>query len=418
MKNFPVSRESCFVMRWAVAELQPFLFMRSLPLPVFLMRTRLVWLACLLAFWLGGCAVNPDQSTPTKSLVGSLRLLGEQRIALNAPFMGTVIGGLSGIDYDPRSDTWVAESDDRSEVSPARFYTLKLRYDLQGFHALQVDAVTLLRQADGSLYPDAREAAVRGGDIPDLESIRVDPLDGSLWYSSEGNRPKKMSPFVRRADRDGSYLSQFPTGTMFQVRPDQPLGPRDNLSFEGLSFSPDGQTLWLGMEAPLYQDGEVPTLEHGALARITHYRRDGTIIAQYAYSLDAIAHAPGGRYADNGLSELLAVDAHHLLALERSGVQGSDGVFRFHIRLYEMDISNATDIAAMPALAGQCCIRPAGKRLILDFDTLPLAKIDNLEGVSWGPRLANGHDSLVFISDNNFNASQVTQLLAFEVIPP
>ncbi len=386
---------------------------------VFLIRSRprSTWLVWLMVFSLAGCAVSDGHDTPSAPLVASLRLLGEQRIALNAPFMGTVIGGLSGIDYDRQSDTWVAESDDRSDVSPARFYSLKLRFDLHGFHALQVSAVTLLRQADGSLYPNAQEASVRGGDIPDLESIRIDPVDGSVWYSSEGNRPKNMSPFVRRADRDGRFLSQFPVGPLFKVHPDVSLGPRDNLSFEGLSFSRDGQTLWLGMEAPLYQDGEVPTLEHGALARITHYRRDGTMIAQYAYHLDAIAHAPGGRYADNGLSELLAVDEHHLLALERSGVQGSDGVFRFHIRLYEMDISQATDIANIPALAGQCCVRPASKRLILDFDTLPLPHIDNLEGMSWGPRLANGHESLVFVSDNNFSASQVTQLLAFEVIP-
>lgn len=37
--------------------------------------------------------------------------------------------------------------------------------------------------------------------------------------------------------------------------------------------------------------------------------------------------------------------------------------------------------------------------------------------MSWGPTLANGHRSLVLISDDNFSADEVTQLLAFEVLP-
>ena len=56
------------------------------------------------------------------------------------------------------------------------------------------------------------------------------------------------------------------------------------------------------------------------------------------------------------------------------------------------------------------------KRLVLDMAKHPeIGRIDNIEGVSFGPRLANGNRSLVFVSDNNFNRNQVTQFLAFEV---
>lgn len=377
---------------------------------------RAAWLAC--CAWLVACSQLPQVPTAsTARHIGSLRLLGEQRIALDQPFKGTRIGGLSGIDYDPKTDIWISESDDRSEINPARFYVLRLRYDLQGFHELAVQDVTFLRQADGTLYPGLAEAARRGGDIPDLESIRVDPADGSIWYASEGSRRHGMPPFVRQAGRQGDFIAQLPVGDMFKVDPSRAWGPRDNRAFEGLSFSADGRTLWLGMEAPLYQDGEPARLGRGALVRISRYGRDGALQAQYAYPVDPIRFAPGGRYADNGLSELLAVDDTRLLALERSGVQGGDGVFRFHIRLYEMDLAQASDIRAVPALAGACCVVPATKRLLLDFDTLGLPQVDNLEGIAWGPKLANGHDSLVLVSDNNFTASQVTQLLAFEVIP-
>lgn len=372
-------------------------------------------MACCL--WLTACAQLAPQAAGAHR-IGSLRLLGEQRIALNQPFRDTVIGGLSGIDYDASTDTWVAQSDDRSEINPARFYVLRLQYDLQGFHRLAVEDVRFFRQPDGSLYPGVAERGKRAGDIPDLESIRIDPRDASIWYTSEGSRHFGMSPWVRRADREGNFLAQLAGDPMFDVHPEQKLGSRNNLSFEGLSFSVDGRDLWLGMEGPLYQDGKPPTLKHGAPVRISRISREGTLLAQYAYLLDPIRFAAGGRYADNGLSEILAVDGQRLLALERSGVQGSDGVFNFHIRLYQMDLGQASDIRQVASLKTAPGVIPAAKRLLLDFDTLGLDRVDNLEGVAWGPKLANGHDSLVFISDNNFLPAQVTQVLVFEVLPP
>jgi hypothetical protein len=42
---------------------------------------------------------------------------------------------------------------------------------------------------------------------------------------------------------------------------------------------------------------------------------------------------------------------------------------------------------------------------------------DNIEGVTFGPTLPNGHRTLIFISDNNFASFEKTQLLLFEIIP-
>jgi hypothetical protein len=81
-----------------------------------------------------------------------------------------------------------------------------------------------------------------------------------------------------------------------------------------------------------------------------------------------------------------------------------------------MDVAGATDVSRLAALQGASYV-PARKRLVLDFDTLPLPRIDNIEGLAWGARLANGHDTLVLVSDDNFNQAEVTQLLLFEVVP-
>ena len=63
------------------------------------------------------------------------------------------------------------------------------------------------------------------------------------------------------------------------------------------------------------------------------------------------------------------------------------------------------------------------KTLILDFDSIrpQLTKgiIDNIEGITFGKKLANGNQTLVFISDNNFNmfGTQLSQIIVFELLP-
>ncbi len=57
------------------------------------------------------------------------------------------------------------------------------------------------------------------------------------------------------------------------------------------------------------------------------------------------------------------------------------------------------------------------KMLVLDFTTLGVT-LDNFEAMGWGPPLANGHRSLVVLSDDNFNPLQVTNALVFEVVLP
>jgi hypothetical protein len=208
----------------------------------------------------------------------------------------------------------------------------------------------------------------------------------------------------------------MPLPAMFRMSREE-TGPRDNLTFEGLSFAVDGKTLWASMEAPLYQDGPLASVSGGAMARISRFTRSGELLAQYAYPVDAIPAAPGpGKVGDNGVSEILAVNQHALLVLERSAVQDAEGAYRNHVRVYEMDTAGASDVRGLASLAG-ADYRPAAKRLLLDLDTLGI-RLDNLEAISWGHRLANGHDTLMIVSDDNFSKTQVTQFLLFEVIPP
>ncbi|MCC7699021.1 esterase-like activity of phytase family protein [Janthinobacterium sp. EB271-G4-7A] len=373
-------------------------------------RARLIP-ALAISILFSACASFPHDAPVT-----GLRLIGEQRIALKYPFEGTTVGGLSGIDYDAANKSWVMESDDRSAINPARFYRATLAYDSKAFTGVTLASVHFFTQPDGSRYPNLAHAKLEQGDqVPDIETIRVDPQDGSLWYGSEGNRKVGLDPFVRHADSGGHYLATLPTPAMFKVAKDE-IGSRNNMSFEALSFSSDGKSLWLGMEAALYQDAPLATPDHGSVVRITRLDRAGSVLGQYAYPIEPVASRPApGKEADNGVSEILAVNDHQLLVVERAGVEHADGLYTNHVRIYEMETQGATDIQAIPALAGASYV-PARKRLLLDLEKTGLERVDNIEGISWGPRLENGRRSLVMISDDNFNALQVTQILAFEVL--
>lgn len=371
------------------------------------------WLAAVGVAWvLAGCA-----AVPAGEGVAALRFIGEQRIPLKARFEGTTVGGLSGIDYDAARGDWILASDDRSALEPARYYRAALHFTAHSFDAVALTGVHFFRQPDGTTYPNVRQHEVAGGVVADIESARVDPRDGAIWYASEGDRRLGLDPFVRRAAADGAWRGELPLPAMLRAHADREQGVRNNLNLEGLSFAPDGDSVWLALEAPLYEDGEPPTPAHGAPARITQLDRQGRVLGQFAYPLDAIPAAPGdGKPADNGISEIAATGPHTLLVLERSAVQGADGRYRNYIRLYEADLRGATDTRAIPALAG-ARFQPAAKRLVLDFTTLGLPVLDNVEGFAFGPRLPNGHATMVFVSDDNFSKSQVTQLLLFEVLP-
>jgi hypothetical protein len=371
---------------------------------------RLLRHALQIAAFIAGTLPASAQSTPE---IGSLRFIGAVIVPNDTMVDGTLVGGLSGIDYDAAADLWYLISDDKSEQSPARFYTAKLAFGEDRLVAVDIQHAVTLLQADGKPYPGAKA----GGDVPDAESIRRDPRTGDLWWASEGDRKLDLPPFVRVAAPNGAYVGDVPVPPMFRMDMVQEVGPRHNLTFEGLSIAPDGNSAWLAMESALYQDGPIATPSAGAVSRITRLGRDGSILAQFAYPVDPIQAVPTGKHGDNGVGEILALDDRHALVLERSGVEGADGVWKVYIRIYAIDTEGATDIAAVPSLTN-AGYQPVSKRLVIDLAKTPgLGPIDNIEGISWGPTLANGRRTLVLVSDNNFNPPQITQFLAFEIEP-
>lgn len=337
-----------------------------------------------------------------------LNFLGQQTIATGTNFGGVEVGGLSGLDYNPASGSFTVISDDRGERATPRFYDVDLSYGPGGFTGVTINSQTNMRRPDGTVFPASPRQV-------DPESIRHSG-SGTLFWSSEGNfntdPALRFQPFLREMTLSGTHLRDFAVPSQFDYVDNATTGARSNLVFESLTVAPGGSRLFTANEGALIQDGAIAALGNPSLARITQFDvATGAPIGQYAYAVAAIPKPPAsaGAFADNGLVELLAISDDEFIAVERSFATGIGNT----IKLFRVSLAGATDISGTSALAS-ASFTPVGKSLLLDLDTLGIA-LDNVEGISWGPLLANGNRSIVLVSDNNFSASQVTQFLAFEV---
>lgn len=349
---------------------------------------------------------------------GSVRFLGEQVVPFGLDFSGTTVGGLSSIDYDPRTGEYALISDDRSGIAPARFYTARIPVTRRGLGPVSFTGTHPFLRPDGTPYPPLAAddpALPQNARTVDPEELRVDPWTGDYFWSQEGERSAALiDPSIRQATRDGRHVRDLPIPANERMVPGS--GPRHNGVLEGMTFAGLGTLVVSALERPLLQDGPDPTIERGALTRVTVQTRAGRVMAQYAYPLEKVfaTPTPPTAFADNGVSALLAADPAdptRYLAVERSYVTGVGN----KIRIFEFDVRGATDVLGVPSLAAAPDVAPVRKRLVADLADFPVSTVDNVEGITWGPRLPGGERTLLLVSDNNFSATQVTQVIALAV---
>lgn len=345
---------------------------------------------------LSSCPLNDCDATL------SLTYLGETSLSWDYSVDGIPFGGISGLDYDAASGRYIALSDDRSQRGPVRFYEIGLNVTDEGLQDVSVLRTVQLKNKRGrSFYRNA----------VDPESIRLG-ADGNVYWTTEGSRQAGAPTLVKVSDRDGNFIRDFEQPDGFAPTSDRSSGIRENMAFEGLTFLPSGNMI-AAMETALYQDGGQASLRHGTLSRFVRYEpTSGKPTAEYAYPVSAIPQRPltSPVENDNGVSEVLALDEHRLLVIERSIASG----FGFTIKVYLADTDGATDISGVESLTeSHNDIVTMRKQLVIDFRALGLTP-DNIECVSFG-RDSDGNEILVFASDDNFSASQKTQFYAFRV---
>jgi len=389
--------------------------------------------------------VQTGATTTGKTLTEEIGLLGQTILATGFTPTGAAgaiggtpvpVGGLSGVTYDAANDRYYAISDDRSAL--ARFYTLTLDPTTLATAGVTFTKVTQLKDANGQPF------AANSLDPEDIALTQ----NGTVFISSEGEvnpalgASRVTNPFINEFDlATGQQVRSLPIPTKFlpvvqdtnsngvvDAGDTQTAGVRNNLALESLTITPDQNTLFSATENALFQDGALATATTTSPARILQYNLTaGQPEKEYLYDVDPVVVAPPTptSFSTNGLVDLLAIDDRGtLLALERSFTTGIPGTGNT-IKLYEISTQGATDISPINALGSltaeqRAAIQPVQKRLLLNLDDLELPTgLDNVEGIEFGPTLADGRRSIVLVSDNNFSATQFTQILALdvEVIP-
>lgn len=330
-------------------------------------------------------------------------------------FADTPVGGLSAITYDRSLDRFYVLSDDRGNFAPARFYTLAINFKQDNNSSaiaiddVNIEDVTFLRDESGNTYP--------AGSI-DSEGIALSPR-GTIFIVSEGDTVNNIEPFIGEFDlKTGKKQLELPIPQRYldDATAESPTGIQENLAFESLTLNQnslladDPFRLFTATESSLIQD-KLRDPEAQERIRFLHYVINPfgrpVLVAEHLYLLEP---APV-EVISNGLTELLALNqGGHFLSLERTfGFTGAGA------KIFQVVVGNATDTSNIDSLKGELTqIQPLKKQLIFDLQDLDIY-LDNIEGMSLGPRLPDGSQSLLLVSDDNFNEEQVTQFLLFRL---
>src|SRR6266487_2190184 len=379
------------------------------------MRIQVILIFFLPSFFACSSSKKTIGSIKTNS-ISQLKFWSEYDVPNGKQFKGTTIGGLSGIDYDSRNGVYYIISDDRSAINPARFYVARISLNENRIDSIEFIDVRDLLQRNGKPYPNSKQDPLH---TPDPEGIRYNAAKDELVWTSEGERIVRPGnnvledPSVIAIDRNGNYKDSFTLPPNMHMRATE-NGPRQNGVFEGISFTNDYRYLFVNVEEPIYEDGPRAGLNDStALIRIIKFDAEKRIpVAQYFYRIEAVAHPPTpvNSFKINGVPDLLWIGNDQLIVTERSF---STGRLPCTIKVFLASLKSATDLMAAGFTQE---IRPASKKLLLNMDELG-RYTDNIEGVTFGPHLPNGHRTLLFVSDDNFSPFQKTQFLLFEVIP-
>ncbi|HEY8878533.1 MAG TPA: esterase-like activity of phytase family protein [Roseateles sp.] len=244
----------------------------------------------------------------------------------------------------------------------------------------------------------------------DPEGIRVSNDGKSVFISDE------YGPYVYQFDRaTGQRIRTYSLPNSFAASHLSSSGAAEisgntsgrvaNKGMEGLAISPDGKTLFGFMQSPLAQDGG----DGGRYNRIVKIDVATGAVSQFAFDNQINGKAYNS-------SELLALNDHELLVLERDGKGMGDGSKAVVKQLTKIDLTGAIDVSGIADLRTQPSAAIAGTRFLdiraaLNAAGIPDAQIPaKLEGIAFGQDVnVNGKTmhTLYLANDNDFLATAI-----------
>lgn len=334
-----------------------------------------------------------------------VRFLDDHIIAEDLEIDGTLVGGLSAIDYHDGSYYLVVDH-------PRQPRIYKAEIEIQGERIHDIDITDVI-------FLDRNDPRLKNQHL-DMEGLVFHPIHHFFYISSEGLISEQKDPSIFIVSENGEFREGFKIPENLLAASEQE--PRNNGSFEGLTMSHDGKGIWAAMELPLVKDGPKPKLyPTKSPVRITYFdHRSKEPKRQFTYMLERISKIPWLYFAINGVTDMVEYAPDRFLILER-GFSAGNGRKGNTVRIFDVDASMATNTLDQSNLKYNFH-SPAQKELLYDFKWakkfLAEGIIDNIEGLAFGPILPNGNPSLILVADNNFNSigRQYNQFILMEIL--
>ncbi|MCE9548371.1 MAG: esterase-like activity of phytase family protein [Planctomycetia bacterium] len=361
------------------------------------------------------------------TLLGLVTIAGDAPDRLGKP--GETLGGLSAICPVDAEGRYVLLSDrgpgDGQSDYHCRVHVMEIQPKPRGkVLSTKLLSTTLLHDGPAEPFVGSLTAL---GKSHNGTALRLDPEGICVGPRRTYFISDEYGPCIHEFDRQGKRLRSLNVPDRFLARapaadPDQEQagnrrGRVPNRGLEGLTITSDGSRLLALMQSPLIQDGG----REGTSVRLLEIDLVHGSTREFVYPLDS---------AKLGLNEILAINGHEFLVIERDGKEGTKAKVK---KLYQIDTSGATDVSAIESLsapslnatsltADQKSARfvPVRKKLFLDMldPRFGLAGSNcpgKLEGLCFGPDLPDGRHLLLLTSDNDFQSTQPSRIYAFAI---
>ena len=337
-------------------------------------------------------------------------------------------------DRGPNAVAWNSDVDNTtSYISRLQNVTLDLQQTAPGVFGLipTLNGTTLLYSssalnygatstvAGDNYYFNGRSDNFGGGNSLNPNNARLDPegvrisTDGKFAYVSDEYGPYVYQFNLSTGERTKAYalpsnlaVTNLSSQGALEISGNT-VGRVANKGMEGLAITPDGSTLYGFMQGPLEQDSSGGAGK-GNYNRIVQIDIASGATKQFAYNNNSV---PGG---SQNSSELLAINDHEFLVLERDGKGLGDGTAAVYKKLIKIDLAGAGDISNLSgsdALASNAVSGSVFLDIVAGLTNAGFAATNipaKLEGAAWGRDvMINGTNThtLYIANDNDFVTS-------------
>ncbi len=322
-------------------------------------------------------------------------------------------GNYSGIAH-LHDDIYAVVSD---KSDSALYFNFRIQVNPKTGELEQIENLGFTERTDGTLN-DAKpwQGQEKGFDHEAIVKVS----DSTLVIASEGYCRLKEYPFLPiSADtakvgyQQNLWESRWASSDFYP-----------NYNFESLAFDSIRQYLWTIPESTLRKDGQPATPQNGLVNRLRLMRldwgkmkedsnkkeyseqvsskKDSRYMTTYAYQVDQPStHKKADIYV-MGVSELCALPDGQLLVLEREAFIPKIKIGAFcKCKLYQINPLNSEEFAMKEKFSADTPFLK--KRLLAEWKTgLSLSKrsFANYEGMCLGPKLEDGSQVIILLSDS------------------